>query len=99
MDGLPFRLLTTMTMTTAMMTMRTNPPAAPPAMTATGVVSSLLSLPAPEPLRSLLLPLDFCTLSPVVVVAVVVVVVVAVVVVSDLAESQGSFYDQSNYSP
>ena len=87
-----------MTMTTAMMTMRTNPPAAPPAMIATGVVSSLLSLPAPEPLRSLLLPLDFCTLSPVVVVAVVV-VVVAVVVVSDLAESQGSFYDQSNYSP
>ena len=42
-------------------------------------------------------------LLPVVVVAVVVVVVVVVVggvvVVCDLAESQGSFYDQSNYSP
>jgi len=82
-----------MTMTTAMMTMRTNPPAAPPAMAATGVVSSLLSLP----LCSLFLPLDFCMLLPVFV-TIVVVVVVAVVVVSDLAESQGSFYDQSNYS-
>ena len=69
-----------------MMTMRTNPPAAPPAMTATGVVSSLLSLPA----CSLFLPLDVCVLSPVVVVAVVVVVVdvVAGATADDLAESQ-----------